>query len=75
MSTKEFTATETAIREARSYGLYGATALRLRRMARRAAPYTGSYGNRRFHDFVLDVSDGVIRRVTRVETQPANQYA
>lgn len=75
MSRREFIVSEAAVREARSVGLYGETAARLKRMARRSAPFTSKHGNRRFHDFVLDVSDGVIRSVTRLDFHPVNQYA
>jgi hypothetical protein len=36
-------------------------------MAKRSAPVTSEYGNRRFQEFVLKVDDGQIIDVTRVD--------
>lgn len=66
MAGREFDISEEALQDARAWGLFGDTRLRLKRMARRAAPVTSPYGNRRFYDWFLRVSDGVITSITRV---------
>ena len=53
MTFKAFTATGAAIKQARLIGLYGDTAKRLARAARRSAPFTSELGNRRFLDLAL----------------------
>jgi hypothetical protein len=45
-------------------GLFGDTAKRLSRMARRAAPFTSEVGNRRFDEFVLNVVEDRVLGVT-----------
>ena len=53
----------------RMQGLFGDTELRLKRILRRSAPVTSPYGNRRFFDWFLAVSDGKIESVTRIQPQ------
>lgn len=53
--SSEYTVTPEAVAEAQRLGIYGNPAARLKRMARRAAPFTSRKGNRRFEDFVLAV--------------------
>jgi len=55
MGFRTFVATEAAITRARALGLFGNTAMRLARAARRSAMFRGEEGNRRFHDFILTV--------------------
>ena len=54
MTFKDFTATARPS-AGPPLGLYGDTAKRLARAARRSAQFTGELGNRRFLDFVLTV--------------------
>ena len=58
--------------EARRACIFGNVAARLSRMARRAAPVTSEYGNRRFNDFVLHVVDGVVLDVVRLDFKAEN---
>jgi hypothetical protein len=66
MTFKAFQATGEAIRQARYLGLYGDTAKRLARAARRSAPLTSELGNRRFLDFALTVEGDRIVGVDRL---------
>ena len=66
MTFKAFTATAEAIRQARLLGLYGDTAKRLSRAARRSAPFTSELGNRRFLDFALTVEGDRVVWVNRI---------
>lgn len=68
MSIREYTVSQNAVAMGRDYGLWGDTAKRLRRMARRAAPVTSEYGNRRFNEWIMQVKDGTIQSVTRLFT-------
>jgi hypothetical protein len=61
-----FTPTPAAVKQARQLGLYGDTAKRLSRAARRAAPFTSALGNCRFGDFVLTVEGEKVTRVDRI---------
>lgn len=63
---REFTITDAAVRQGRDSGLRGDTKIRLQRMARRSAPVTSDFGNRRFHEWFMEVSDGAVRKVTRL---------
>jgi len=54
--TSEYTVTPEAIAQAQRLGIFGNRAARLKRMARRAAPYTSILGNRRFEEFVLAIA-------------------
>ena len=65
MRYKEYRVTDQAVKQGRRAGLYGETAKRLSRMARRAAPVTSDQGNRRFDDFVLTVTDDLVTGVAR----------
>jgi len=62
--------TDAARASARNAGIYGDLHARLGRMLKRSAITTSEYGNRRFRDFVLDVSDCVVRDVTRIDFRP-----
>lgn len=66
MTFRTFTATPEAIQRARDLGLFGNTAQRLARAARRSAPFTSDLGNRRFLDLALTVAGGVVVWVNRV---------
>lgn len=66
MSIRDYTVSENAIQRGRDFGLWGDTAKRLRRMARRAAPVTSKHGNRRFNEWIMLVKDGTIQSVTRL---------
>ena len=52
MGIRTFTVSEDAIEMGREVGLWGDTAKRLQRMARRAAPVTSEHGNRRFNEWL-----------------------
>ena len=56
-----------ALANAREQGIFGDAETRLMRMAKRSAPVTSEYGNRRFHDFVMYIVDGVMLDITRVD--------
>ena len=62
---------EAAKASARAAGIFGDVSKRLARMARRSAPFTGEYGNRRFNDFVMFIDDGVLIDVVRLELETA----
>lgn len=66
MKFKSYTPTQEAIRKGRMVGVYGNTAARLSRMARRSAPITNAHGNRRFMSYVLRVEGDTIKDVTYV---------
>lgn len=65
-SIRNYQISKEAIRMGRKHGLYGDTEKRLRRMARRSAPVTSKYGNRRFNDFYLLIADDTVKAVTRL---------
>lgn len=64
---REYKVTPFAAKAAREIGLCGNIANRLSRMARRSAPITCGYGNRRFQDFVLLVEGDEILNVVRLD--------
>ncbi|MEJ6846726.1 hypothetical protein [Sinorhizobium fredii] len=66
MRFRQYRVTRDAVRQGRLAGLYGDTAKRLARMARRSAPVTSEHGNRRFDDFILQVVDDKVLGVTRL---------
>lgn len=66
MGIRTFTVSEDAIEMGREVGLWGDTAKRLQRMARRAAPVTSEHGNRRFNEWFMTIKDGTIQSVTRL---------
>ena len=68
---REYRATDDAIRQGRLVGVYGDTAKRLSRMARRSAPVTSEIGNRRFNDFVLSVDGDQVVWVERMRGRAA----
>ena len=72
MRFKEYTATPQAIAEARNAGVCGDVAKRLARMARRAAPFTGDYANRRFNEFGLLVEGDAIVGVSLIPLETAH---
>jgi hypothetical protein len=55
-----------AIAQAKLLGIGGDRDKRLRRMARRSAPLTHDKGNRRFGDFVLQVSDRMVIAINKL---------
>ena len=66
MKFREYRVSPEAIARARSLGLYGDTAKRLARAARRSAQFTGELGNRRFLNFVLTVQGDEVVWVNRL---------
>ena len=66
MRFRTYKATPQAVSQARWYGVYGDTAKRIARMARRAAPFTHDLGNRRFDQFVLEVEQDEVRSIHRL---------
>jgi hypothetical protein len=66
MSFREYRVTDEAVVRGREIGLYGATANRLSRAARRSAQYTGALGNRRFQDLVLTIEGDAVVWVNRL---------
>lgn len=66
MRHKTYSASPATVRKARTIGIYGNTIARLSRMARRSAPVTNDYGNRRFMSYVLRVEGSTIQDVTYV---------
>jgi len=64
---REVTISPAAKRAARLIGICGNIEARLRRMARRSAPVTHEFGNRRFQEFVLEIDRGVILAVNRLD--------
>lgn len=70
MAFREFEVTAQAVAEAKGAGVCGEVAKRVARMARRAAPFTSSVGNRRFDDFVLNIRDGKVLGVCKLEPEP-----
>lgn len=71
MSFREYKATPKAIERARAIGLFGDTAKRLARAARRSAQFTSELGNRRFLDFVLTVHGDEVVWVNRLDESPS----
>jgi len=71
MGFRTFTPTEPAITRARALGLFGDTAKRLARAARRSALFRGVEGNRRFQDFILTVEGEEITWVNRLDARVA----
>ena len=71
MRFRDYKATPEAVRRGRAIGLYGDTAKRLSRAAKRSAQYTSDLGNRRFLDFVLTVEGDQVVWVSRLEAQAA----
>jgi len=67
MTFREFTPMPEAVTRARALGLYGDTAKRLARAARRAARFTSDLGNRRFLDFAITVDGNLITWVNRLD--------
>ena len=55
-----------AVERARALGLYGDTAKRLARAARRSAQFTGALGNRRFFDLILTIRGDQVVWVNRL---------
>jgi hypothetical protein len=61
---RTYTVSPQAYAQAKALGWGGDVNRRLIRMARRAAPVTHEYGNRRFDDFVLWIEDRHIKAVS-----------
>ena len=68
---REYTATPEAVRQGRAIGIFGDTAKRLARAARRSAQFTSEFGNRRFGEFILTVEDGRVVWIDRLNAQAA----
>jgi hypothetical protein len=66
---RTYTPTPEAVSRARAIGLYGNTAKRLMRAAKRSAQFSSDFGNRRFQDFVLTVDGDQITWVERLDVQ------
>ena len=66
---RDFTVSPAALQAGEAIGLGGDVEKRLRRMAARAAPFTHPRGNRRFHDFVLVIEQGVVQSVARLNLE------
>ena len=71
MRFREYKVTPQAIEQGRACGLFGDTAKRLSRMARRSAPFTHECGNRRFNEFVLLITDDQVEGVALLEAVAA----
>lgn len=69
MSFKTYAASQEVVSKARSLGVLGDTEARLKRMARRSAPFTSDVGNRRFMNYVLLIEGGTIKDVTYMEPE------
>mgnify|MGYP001482880860 CR=1 FL=1 len=67
MGFRDYEITDEAVRKARLIGIGGDVRKRLARMAKRAAPYTSEFGNKRFENFVLRIVDGRLVDVTRLD--------
>jgi len=65
----EFTVSEAAVRQARSYGFWVDTAARVRGLASQAAPTTHMAGNATYGPFVLLIQDRHIASVTMIGPQ------
>lgn len=66
MRPKDYKVSDDVLSKARYFGIYGNTQARLSRMARRSAPCTSPYGNRRYQHYVLLVDGATIKDVTRI---------
>ena len=71
MGIRDYSISKDAIAQGRSVGLYGDTAKRLLRMAKRSAPFTSEHGNRRFNDYVMKIENGAVTGVTRIFSETA----
>ena len=67
MSFRTYRVTPEATRRGRELGLYGHTAKRLARAARRSAQFTGELGNRRFFDLILTINGDEVVWVNRLD--------
>lgn len=65
---RKYEPTRGAVQDARALGMGGDVAARIRRMARRSAPVTHEFANRRFEDFLMWVEDGRVLSVFKMET-------
>jgi hypothetical protein len=72
MRYKMYRVTDQAVQQGRRVGLFGQTARRLSRMARRAAPVTSDQGNFRFDDFLLTVTDDLVTGIMRLYSEQPN---
>ena len=66
---REITITDDVLNQARSLGMYGAVASRLKKMARLAAPFKHPDGNRRFEGWVLNVVDGTLKAISKYDPE------
>ena len=66
MKFRSYTPAPEAVEQARTLGLFGDTARRLSRMARRASAVTSPHGNWRFFEFFLTIEGDRIVSVSRL---------
>jgi len=67
MSFRQYKVTPQAVARGREIGLFGDTAKRIARAARRSAQFTGEQGNRRFFDLILTVKGDQVVWVNRLD--------
>lgn len=67
MSDTQFTVTDEAVAKGRTFGIYGDTASRIQRMAKRAARITHDRGNRRFQDYVLAIENNMVTDINLLD--------
>lgn len=73
MAGRMLRVTEKAVQDAIAHGVGGDVKSRVARMATRSAPYTCPFGNRRFENFVLDLWDGEVRAVRRIDPETGDR--
>ena len=71
MSFREYQVTPEAVARGRAIGLFGNTAKRLKRAARRSAQFTSELGNRRFLHLALQVQGDTVVWVNRIQQDAA----
>jgi hypothetical protein len=69
MNVRKCEISEAAKLMARPAGIYGNAEARIRRMARRSAPVTSEYGNFRYQEWFMFISEGVVQSITRLEPE------
>lgn len=67
MAGRMVVVTDAAVSDAVAHGVAGDVRARVSRMFTRSAPYTCDFGNRRYEDFVLDVWDGRVLAVRKID--------
>ena len=71
MTFRVYTTTPDAEKQAKALGIYGQVASRLARMARRSAPLTSEFGNRRFYDFALTIEGSQVVWIAKLTDHAA----